>query len=159
METRLPAKGWESLYEVTDKGRVWSVRRNKYLKATPHKPGGALYVDLCRADGKRHSIAVHHLVLETFVEPKPFSGAMGLHWDDDPQNNDPSNLRWETRGDNTRDSVRNGRHNQARKTHCPAKHEYTEANTYRAPDGSRQCRACQRGRMRVTGWASDAGSG
>jgi len=30
-------------------------------------------------------------------------------------------------------------------THCPAGHEYTEANTYRYPNGShRQCRACMR---------------
>lgn len=30
----------------------------------------------------------------------------------------------------------------ARTTHCPADHEYTEANTYFYPDGRRGCRAC-----------------
>jgi hypothetical protein len=31
----------------------------------------------------------------------------------------------------------------ARKTHCPAGHEYTEANTYRRPRGDRECRTCR----------------
>lgn len=31
----------------------------------------------------------------------------------------------------------------ARKTHCPQGHEYTEENTYRPPSGGRRCRACQ----------------
>ena len=30
----------------------------------------------------------------------------------------------------------------ARKTHCPAGHEYTPENTYVRPAGGRQCRAC-----------------
>jgi hypothetical protein len=37
-----------------------------------------------------------------------------LHWDDDPFNNVPSNLRWGTRADNVADAVRNGRSNAAR---------------------------------------------
>jgi hypothetical protein len=28
-------------------------------------------------------------------------------------------------------------------THCPAGHRYDEANTYRAPNGTRKCRACK----------------
>jgi hypothetical protein len=34
--------------------------------------------------------------------------------------------------------------NNARKTHCPAGHPYNEVNTYRYPDGRRQCRICLR---------------
>ena len=30
------------------------------------------------------------------------------------------------------------------KTHCPKKHPYDDANTYRHPSGRRQCRACRR---------------
>ena len=30
-------------------------------------------------------------------------------------------------------------------THCPANHEYTEANTYIPPEGGKQCRACKSG--------------
>lgn len=32
----------------------------------------------------------------------------------------------------------------ARKTHCPRNHEYTEANTYRRARGDRECRACRK---------------
>lgn len=35
----------------------------------------------------------------------------------------------------------------ALKTHCPAEHEYTEANTYVEPDGGRQCKTCSRERQ------------
>ncbi|MFE0877291.1 HNH endonuclease signature motif containing protein [Streptomyces smyrnaeus] len=33
---------------------------------------------------------------------------------------------------------------RARVTHCPAGHAYDAANTYRAPNGTRKCRACKR---------------
>lgn len=32
----------------------------------------------------------------------------------------------------------------AAKTHCDNHHKFTEANTYLAPDGARNCRACRR---------------
>lgn len=41
-------------------------------------------------------------------EPPPFDGAYALHRDDDPWNNDPSNLRWGTQADNMADASRNG---------------------------------------------------
>jgi hypothetical protein len=31
-----------------------------------------------------------------------------------------------------------------KKTVCPAGHQYSEANTYREPDGGRQCRECRK---------------
>jgi hypothetical protein len=34
------------------------------------------------------------------------------------------------------------RHPHARRTHCVHGHPFDEVNTYRAPDGSRHCRAC-----------------
>ena len=33
---------------------------------------------------------------------------------------------------------------QSGKTHCPMNHEYDEANTYYAPDGTRGCKECRR---------------
>ncbi|MFF7234424.1 HNH endonuclease [Streptomyces sioyaensis] len=34
-------------------------------------------------------------------------------------------------------------------THCPAGHAYDEANTYRAKNGTRKCRACKRAQNRA----------
>jgi HNH endonuclease len=52
--------------------------------------------------------AVHQLVLESFVGPRP-DGALGCHWDDDHENNDLSNLRWCTPLANAHDRARNCR--------------------------------------------------
>ena len=38
---------------------------------------------------------------------------------------------------------------QRAKTHCPKGHEYDELNTYVRSDGSRDCRTCERKRMRM----------
>jgi len=40
----------------------------------------------------------------------------------------------------------------ARKTHCPQGHEYTEENTYVSPDGVRQCRTCRKVRVMESWW-------
>jgi hypothetical protein len=37
---------------------------------------------------------------------------------------------------------------QSVKTHCPKNHAYDEANTYRRPDGGRDCKICMRDRTR-----------
>jgi len=66
------------------------------------------------------------------------------HWDDDPANNRLENLRWGTRSENRKDSVRNGTHNMASKTHCPQGHPYTAGNTYVYPGGNRACNECRR---------------
>lgn len=42
----------------------------------------------------------------------------------------------------TRSPIHNGIAKAAR-DECPAGHAFDEANTYRMPDGSRRCRACQ----------------
>lgn len=40
---------------------------------------------------------------------------------------------------------------QSAKTHCPYGHEYTEENTYRPSNGSRNCRTCIKDRRRRAG--------
>jgi hypothetical protein len=94
-------------------------------------------------NGARRDALVHHLVLEAFVGPQP-PGAEGCHWNDDPTDNRLENLRWDTRSANQFDSVRNGTHYWASRTHCSKGHEFTEENTYRRPSGRRACRVCRR---------------
>jgi hypothetical protein len=49
-----------------------------------------------------------------------------------------------------KDSVRKGRHKEARKTHCPQGHPYDKKNTY-TNQGKRYCLTCQKRRSRACG--------
>ncbi|QHF97916.1 HNH endonuclease [Streptomyces sp. NHF165] len=60
----------------------------------------------------------------------------------------PSHLRAVTHRENILASA-NHVARRARVTACPAGHAYDEANTYRAPNGTRKCRACKRDRTRA----------
>lgn len=151
MEERwLPVVNYEGIYEVSDQGRVRSLdrkdargrQRRGRMRSLAKQPSGHLTVALCRERVQQH-YQVHWLVLEAFVGPRP-AGMFGCHWDDDPSNNHLDNLRWATRSENVKDSVRNGTHHMARRTHCPQGHEYTPENTYRKPSGQRYCRECRR---------------
>jgi hypothetical protein len=161
-EKWLPVLDWPG-YEVSDHGRARSVDRvvrgahgePKRLKgkllslvlAGSSKPGGRYYACVLYRDGKRRQVAVHNLVLEVFVGPRP-EGMWGLHRDDDPANNRLENLYWGTPTQNVRDSIKSGRHKtvaESAKTKCPQGHDYTEANTRRKPGtGHRGCVICHR---------------
>lgn len=152
--------GYAGLYAISDHGRVYAHARSRQcghagsapqwrpgelLKPNPvGNPRTHLAIALTK-DGVRRHFKVHHLVLEAFVEPRP-AGLKGLHWDDDPNNNHVSNLRWGTSSDNQKDRVRLGTHHMANRTHCPQLHEYTPENTYHPPGRPtrRHCRECMR---------------
>ena len=135
-----PVVGWEDLYEVSDQGRIHSLRTGKYLK--PGMDRRHRHVALCRGDGGK-SYRVHKLVMEAFVGPCP-DGFEVRHLDDNPDNNTLGNLVYGTRGENLLDRVRNGTHHQAAKTHCKYGHEFTPENTLPRSGGGRRCRECHR---------------
>lgn len=135
-ERWLPVVGWEGLYHISTQGRVWSEVTQRYLK--PWLVNGVkLQVELCSP--RRHRY-IHDLMLEAFVGPRP-EGLIGCHWNDIGTDNRIENLRWDTHSANQIDSVRNGNHREARKTHCPKRHEYDSKNT-RIYKGKRFCRKC-----------------
>lgn len=134
-ETWRPVSGRED-YMVSDQGRVARI-----LKPVPDNRG-YLNVTLSRREGVLSRRKVHQLVAEAFHGPRP-EGAEVCHNDDNPANNAADNLRYDTHSGNEQDKVDHGRHHHARKTHCPAGHEYTPENTYTTPDGRRSCRECR----------------
>lgn len=147
-----PVVGYESSYEVSNQGRVRSVARRLTLSdgrvyplqgrtLKPTLSGRYPSVSLFR-EGKSVTKTVHLIVLEAFRGPCP-PGKEGCHYDDDKENNRLSNLRWASKSDNSRDSVRNGRHPNARKTHCKYGHEFTPENVLARADGKRVCLACR----------------
>ena len=125
-------------YWASDDGRVRSTRG----ELVPWTSSGYLTVGL-RRDGSTIKVHVHRLILMAFTGlPEP--GLDGCHIDGDRLNNAASNLYWGTRSQNIRDQVRHGRHNNARKTHCPQGHPYSDENTYVLSGGRRQCKTCSK---------------
>ena len=161
MEVWKPVPGYEGHYSVSSLGRVRSEsrtitnknghrRRIPEIILTPEKIwiGGHLRVELSK-NSKHKKRYVHRLVLETFVGEAP-PGTQACHWNDDPEDNRLENLRWGTLSENTLDKVRNGRHNNARKTHCKWGHEFTIENTITQSNGKkRQCKTCANARRRA----------
>jgi hypothetical protein len=148
--------GYEGLYIVTTDGKVRRTAASgrctkaypagSELRQTPNTKG-YLRVGL-RKNGRTVVRPVHQLVLEAFHGPRP-EGMVSRHLNGDNTDNRSENLAWGTQAENVDDTLTHGRHPHARKTHCPANHEYDEANTRwvavrGVPRKSRQCRACDR---------------
>jgi hypothetical protein len=107
---------------VGDDGSVWSAWKLAY---TPGVSGakGVISDQWVEKKQRPHSrsnhpqvtissrpVYVHRLVLETFVGPCP-EGMECRHLDDNPTNNQRSNLAWGTRLQNITDRFRNGKGN------------------------------------------------
>jgi hypothetical protein len=86
----------------------------------------------------------HRLMWAELHGPIP-AGLGVLHTCDNPPCMTDEHLFLGTNGDNTADMIAKGRarpHWQG-KTHCVHDHPLDAANTYRTPDGRRQCRRCR----------------
>lgn len=144
-ERWLPVVGHEGLYEVSDGGRVRSMPRAR-TKGGLLKPMldryGYHWVTLPGEARRQCRRAIHQLVAEAFIEPRP-DGTEVRHLDGNPGNNRPANLAYGSHGENMRDKREHGTDPNLAKTHCPQNHEYTEANTV-IRNGSRFCRECAR---------------
>lgn len=90
-------KGYEGLYQVSNKGRV---RRDGRVLSTPPDSNGYCVAVLCKG-GVRHSVKVHRIVAAAFLG-EPFDGAEVNHIDEDKSNNSAENLEWCTRLQNIR---------------------------------------------------------
>ena len=97
-------QGYESSYAVSNRGRVMNLKKNKVLK--PIVDGaGYVYVNLRQ---KKHRL--HRLVAQAFLG-NPENLPQVNHIDEDPTNNDVSNLEWCTASHNAKHSI----HKQTRK--------------------------------------------
>lgn len=154
-----PVVGYEGLYEVSNLGRVrrlpvkilrsdgrMTTSKSGLMSPTPREYGH-LFVSLFK-DKKRKTDGVHRLVCEAFHGPAPEGKPWALHKNDVAGDNTPENLYWGDGFDNQRDSVQNGTHSQAKKTHCTRGHALLGNNLYRYPSGKRSCRECMRASTR-----------
>lgn len=151
--------GCEGHYQISNHGQVRSIDRmittktgkERLMRGRILKPGfhpqGYPQVRL-RKNGKLRTVRIHNLVAEAFIGPCP-EGQQVRHQDDVPTNNFVWNLSYGTPSQNRNDSVRNGTHYEARRTHCERGHEFTPENTRPQHTGrGRVCLTCKRERNR-----------
>lgn len=84
-------KGYEGIYAVTSYGRVWSYRRNKFLKPADNGKG-YLFVVLS-VNGQQKTQKIHRLVAQAFLA-NPDGLPQVNHKDENKDNNRVSNLEW-----------------------------------------------------------------
>lgn len=140
-EIWMPVKGYEGLYEVSNNGRVRSLKFDKIKELSLVDNGqGYLHVHLCK-EGKRKHFFIHRLVVEAFIGEIP-KGLIVNHKDENPQNNNVNNLEictyeynnnYGTRKDRVRVAMK-GNKNRLDKTHSPeTRAKMSESNKGKIP--------------------------
>lgn len=95
-------------YEVSDLGEVRNPR-NFNRKLRPQVTArGHLVASMTNDEGKFTRKSIHRLVCEAWHGPAPTEKHQAAHYDCDPTNNRPENLRWATQAENLADCKRNG---------------------------------------------------
>ena len=100
-----PIKDFENLYLIYDDGKVWSIKRRRFLKYEINNAGYAR-VALYKNDKIVHKF-VHRLVAEAFI-PNPENKPYVNHKDGVRYNNRIENLEWVTPSENTQHAVDTG---------------------------------------------------
>lgn len=91
-----PVKGYENRYEISDRGRVRSLKNGLVMKPIKRQHG---YLGVMLYGNGGHptrgckTLSIHRLVAEAFV-PNPYGLPEVNHIDENKQNNSASNLEW-----------------------------------------------------------------
>ena len=93
-------------YMISDRGRIWSSKTQKFLKPKPMDGHGHLGVCL-RINGVAHYEYIHRLMAKAFI-PNPKNYPIVRHLNDIPNDNYLDNFSWGTQKHNFEDSLRNG---------------------------------------------------
>lgn len=89
-------------YIVTEDGKLWSLRKQKYLK--PADNGlGYLQTLITFNDNTRKMLKIHRLVAQCYI-PNPDNKSDVNHKDGNKANNHVSNLEWMTHSENVQHS-------------------------------------------------------
>jgi hypothetical protein len=125
-----PIIGWETLYSISEDGRVFSHRKQNFLKPRLSMDGYNR-VCLCSENG-RYEYRIARLVADTFIEnPDKENKSQVNHIDFNRQNDIVSNLEWTTPIENTNHSIKNVYKSDLRNTDGTfIKKAYTFNNVY-----------------------------
>lgn len=88
-------KGYEGLYAITSCGKVWSYRRNRFLKSRD-KGDGYVKATLTDRNGKATDRSIHRLVADAYI-PNPDNLPEVNHKNENKAKNNVQNLEWCTR--------------------------------------------------------------
>lgn len=111
-----PIDGYDGLYEVSDFGRVRSLKFGKVRVLRPAKDGkGYLKLNLWK-DGKRKPFLTHRLVAQEFIPNDTESKNEINHINEVKTDNRVSNLEWCDRQYN---NTYNDIHHRRKKHNCP----------------------------------------
>lgn len=113
-------------YQITDDGRVWSVKSKKFLSINKGKNGYCL-ANLWK-NNKLYTKSVHRLVAEAFI-PNPENKSCVDHINGDRTDNSVENLRWVTPRENSNNPItlKNNSNGQIKTQH---KHKRDELGRY-----------------------------
>lgn len=93
-----PVKGYEGIYDASNKGRIWVIKSMRILKQ--HKRGGYLSCTIFDANKKSLYAKSHRVIAFAWVK-NPKNKPCINHIDFDRENNEPDNLQWATHQENT----------------------------------------------------------
>lgn len=128
----LPIPGFETVYSVSDLGRVRRDRTGRVLKGSAAGIGYRKVI-LCCSGVTAHRY-VHEIVLEVFVSPRP-PGQEACHGNGRRDDNRLSNLRWDTRKNNHADKLLHGTASRGER-HGRRKLSASDVKAIRAAEGT-----------------------
>lgn len=105
MEIWKDCKGYEGLYQVSDLGRIWSIKRQCYLKGSYDKDG-YIKLTLIAKNGKIKYERAHRLIALSFIE-NPNSYTVVNHINGIKDDNRATNLEWTDVKGNTKHAYDN----------------------------------------------------
>jgi len=86
-------------YSITEDGRVWSHKRNKFLSTRVEKNTGYTQITFNLSTDKRVTRNIHRLLAIAYID-NPENKSDVNHIDGNKLNNKLSNLEWVTRSEN-----------------------------------------------------------
>ena len=132
-DSRIPLRVWEKI--IPNEQGCWLWLGSKTA-------GYGMTVRYSRLDTRNRNVGVHRWLLEVDTGR---IGEQALHGKCRHRHCvNPKHLRWGSSSDNQLDSVDDGTHVWARKTHCPHGHPYNQENTYHTKSKRRLCLTCKR---------------